>query len=238
MSKIVLSKRLKTIADMVSKGHRVCDIGCDHAHVVIYLVGQGVAPNAIAMDIHNKPLERAREHINTYGLADKIETRLSDGFKALKMGEVETVIMAGMGGRLIQAILTDAKVKATSLKELILGPQSEVAAFRRFLRLNGFRIEYEDLVYEDDKFYPIMRVVPGPADMNETEATIIADCYGYVPLKERNPVLLAYLKREFKVTSEIINQISNSSYLNRKSELKLNEMRKKAAELNDLIGMW
>ena len=243
MSKIVLSKRLTAIADMVTKGNRICDIGCDHAHIAIYLILQGFIPYAIAMDINNGPLERAREQIKIYGLQEKIETRLSDGFKSLRVGEADTVIISGMGGRLMQAILTDAQSKTMSLKELILGPQSELPAFRRYLRMNGFQTVNEDLVLEEDKYYPIIKVVPNPnkpdkADKKETEATIIADCYGYIPLKERNPVLLKYLKREQKITSEIINQINNGSYSTKKNDKKLKELKKKAAELNDLIGMW
>ena len=241
VNKIVLSKRLKTIADMVTEGYRICDIGCDHAHIAIFLITQGKTPSAIAMDIHTGPLERAREQITLHGLADKIETRLSDGFKALRIGEADSVIISGMGGRLMQAILTDAPEKAASVKELILGPQSEIPAFRRFLRMKGFRTVREDLVYEEDKFYPIMKVVPNqlnPAKIKETEATLINDCYGHLLLKERNPVLLRFLKREHKITMEIINQINNGSYLNKKSEKKLKEMQKKAAELVDLIGMW
>ncbi|MCL2718157.1 MAG: class I SAM-dependent methyltransferase [Lachnospiraceae bacterium] len=243
---MILSKRLQTIADMVTKGHCICDIGCDHAHIAIYLVGQGIAPRAVAMDIHTGPLERARGHIVAHGLADKIETRLSDGFVSLRAGEAETVIIAGMGGRLMQAILTDGAAKIAGIKELILGPQSEIPAFRRFLRMNGFHTEHEDLILEGDIFYPIIKAAPSrlkseelnTIDINETEATTIADCYGHIPLKQRNPALLKYLRREQKVTLEIINQINNSSYLSKKNEEKLDEMRKKAAELTDLIGLW
>ena len=235
---MVLSKRLQAVADMVTKGHRLCDIGCDHANVAIYLAQQGIVPQAIVMDIHSRPLERARVHIAAQGLAGQIEARLSDGFAALREGEADTVIITGIGGRLMQAIMADAPRKIAGLKEMVLGPQSEIPAFRRFLRMNGFRTEREELVLEDDKYYPVIKAVPGLADSNETEATIIADCYGHIPLRERNPVLLMYLKREHKVTLDIISQLNNSSYLNMKNEKKLKEMRGKAEELADLIRIW
>ncbi|MCL2050490.1 MAG: class I SAM-dependent methyltransferase [Lachnospiraceae bacterium] len=243
MSKIVLSKRLKAIAEMVTAGHRICDIGCDHAHIAIYLVGQGIAPKAIAMDIHTGPLARASEHIKESGLIDKIETRLSDGFSALKAGEAETVIIAGMGGRLMEAILVNAGEKTAALQELILAPQSEVPAFRRFLRINGFQTVQEELIFEENKFYPIIKVIPTPGrlpieKLNETKATIIADCYGQIPLNERNPVLLKYLKREHKITLEIIGKINNTCYLNKKNQEKLAEIKKREAELSDLIRLW
>lgn len=238
MHSIVLSKRLQTIADMITKGYRICDIGCDHAHIAIYLVEKGIAPHAIAMDINVGPLERAREHVAAHKLAGKIEIRQSDGFAALRLDEADAVIIAGMGGRLIQAILADASVKTSCLKEIILGPQSEIPAFRRFLRMSGFQTLREELVVEGDKYYPIIKVAPGAINAKETESTIIADCYGQIPLRERNPILLMYLKQEQRVTLEIIKKINNRSYLNKKNEMKLYEMQKKAAELADLIDLW
>ena len=238
MSKTVLSKRLQTIADMVTPGNSICDIGCDHAHIPIYLVENGKVPKAIVMDINTGPLERARVHIAAKGLLDVIDIRQSDGFKALKKGEVDTIIMSGMGGRLIEAILTAAHSKTADIKEFILGPQSEIPALRRYLRKSGYHTENEDLILEDEKFYPIIKVKQGKAKPNEPSATLIFDCYGKIPLKERNPVLLMYLKREYHATLGIINNINSSSYLSKQSEIKLNELKRKADELQDLINMW
>ncbi|MCL2254627.1 MAG: class I SAM-dependent methyltransferase, partial [Lachnospiraceae bacterium] len=145
---------------------------------------------------------------------------------------------SGIGGRLMQSILAEAPKKTASFKELILGPQSEIPAFRGYLRRNGFRTVNEEMILEDDKYYPIMKVIPGPIDHTETEMTIIADCYGQILLKERHPILLMYLKREQRITVEIIKEINNTRYLNKKSEQKLAELRKKAAELADLIMLW
>ena len=74
-----LSARLKAVAGMVTKGNRVCDVGCDHGYISIYLVKNGVSPYVYAMDVNKGPLLRAKEHILDYGYTDKIETILSDG---------------------------------------------------------------------------------------------------------------------------------------------------------------
>jgi tRNA (adenine22-N1)-methyltransferase len=115
------------------------------------------------MDLREGPLSRAREHIKEQGLSERITLRLSDGVSALSKGEADTILIAGMGGELIIRILTDGAEICHSVRELILQPQSVIGEVRRYLRENGYRITDEDMVLEDGKFYPMMRVVPEPA---------------------------------------------------------------------------
>ena len=147
-----LSKRLQAIADMVTTGSRTADVGCDHGFVSIYLYENKIAPKVYAMDLREGPLQRAREHIEAKGFSDYIETRLSDGVEALAAGEADTLICAGMGGRLMAEILSKGHEKAAMMKELILQPQSELRYFREFLRQNGFAIVKENMIKEDGKF--------------------------------------------------------------------------------------
>jgi tRNA (adenine22-N1)-methyltransferase len=239
MKKIALSKRLQTVAHMVTSGHVVCDVGCDHAHTVIYLVEQGIAPRGIAMDINNSPLELARENIASRGLADKISVRLSDGLASLQAQEAETVIIAGLGGILMQSILATEPKKTASLAELVLQPQTELPAFRRYLRTGGFRTVAEDIVLEEGKFYHIMKAQPGLPDPSESARTTIDDSYGGLLLRARHPVLLQYLRREQRIAWDVIKEMNNNaSYSNGKNHDKLIEMERKVDELTDLIGMW
>lgn len=156
----MLSKRLQTVADMVTRGNRVCDVGCDHGYVSIYLVKQGISPGVLAMDVRPGPLGAAKEHVAEQDLADKIETRLSDGLHNYNIGEAHSLICAGMGGRLMQRILEEDKDKTDSFRELILQPQSELEEFRRFLRENAYLIQEEEILEEDGKFYQVIRAVP------------------------------------------------------------------------------
>jgi tRNA (adenine22-N1)-methyltransferase len=239
MAKITLSKRLQTVAHMVTSGHVVCDVGCDHAHTVIYLVEQGIAPRGIAMDINNSPLERATANIAAQNLTERIDTRLSDGLAALAVGEAETVIVAGLGGILMQSILAADPEKTASLGELVLQPQSELPAFRRFLRLNGFRMLAEDIVLEEGKYYHVMKARPGRPNPNEPAKTTIADSYGRLLLESRHPMLLQYLKREHRITMDIVKEMNNNaSYQNGANHERLLEMEGKLDELTDLIGLW
>ena len=114
----------------------------------------GKIPGAIAMDVRKGPLSRAQEHISQYGLDAYIETRLSDGLEALKPGEGDTLVIAGMGGPLMERILTDGAEVRESFREMILQPQSDIPHFRRFVRKIGWQITEEEMVLEDGKFYP------------------------------------------------------------------------------------
>lgn len=155
---IRLSKRLQAAADLVGECSTAADVGTDHGYIPVYLVAQGKARRAIAMDIKEGPLSRAREHIRQYGLEREIETRLSDGCLALKPGEADVIVIAGMGGALMQRILRMGEDAAKAAGKLVLQPQSEIPAFREFVLGQGYQITAEDMVLEDGKYYPMMAV--------------------------------------------------------------------------------
>lgn len=199
-----LSKRLTAVAGLVTEGASVADIGTDHGYVPIYLVKNKIADKVIAMDINRGPLERARMHIIGYGLKDKIETRLSDGLKEVTPGEVDTMIAAGMGGGLVIKILEEGKEVVDKLDACILQPQSEIIKVRKYLASHGLVIEAEDMVEEDYKFYPMMRVVHGKPEVYEEYEYL----YGKKLLENRHPVLKKYLLREQEIQDSIVRQLS------------------------------
>ena len=202
-----LSKRLYAVAGLVTEGASVADIGTDHGYVPIYLVERGIASKVIAMDVNQGPLNRARMHIVGHGLGDRIETRLSDGLARIRPGEVDTVIVSGMGGPLTIRILQEGKEVADQLNALILQPQSEICRVRRFLTENGYRIEQEDMVLEDGKYYTVMRVVHGTKEPYEEWEYL----YGKRLLEARHPVLLEFLKRELHIKESILEQLAGRS---------------------------
>ena len=158
MAEVILSNRMQALTDMVTPGTVITDVGCDHGFVSVYLVQRGLSPRVIAMDVRSGPLERAREHIREYGLQDRIETRLSDGLHGLKTGEANGMICAGMGGPLMEKILTEGREQAQGFAELILQPQSEIPHFRTFLMDEGYLLLDENIIYEEGKYYFMMKV--------------------------------------------------------------------------------
>ncbi|MBO5153868.1 MAG: SAM-dependent methyltransferase [Eubacterium sp.] len=236
-----LSERLLHIAGQVRAGQTLADVGCDHGYLPIYLVQKGCMQRAIAMDINEGPLQRAMEHIEREALGDYIQTRQSDGLEKLSPGEADAVIIAGMGGNLTIDILTRGETVVRTLDQLILEPQSELAAVRAFLRENDYFIEVEDLVLEDGKYYPILRVLPkksSDVQMFSEESGLplaVLDAYGHRLLAEHHPVLLRFLKKERQQCEQILaglpaEEEASERIAQRRAELMEKMERNRAAE--------
>lgn len=202
-----LSKRLQAVADLVSNDLVVADIGTDHGYIPIYLVEAEKCKRAFAMDINEGPLLRAKEHIAEHGLTEKIEVRQSDGVKALDVGECESVVVAGMGGALAIKIMEDGRDIFHSLKEFVLQPQSELEKVRQYLCQNGYCVIAEDMVLEDGKFYPMMKVINGQA----SEYSMIELRYGKGLLEQKHPILKMFLKKEVQTKELILKSLESES---------------------------
>ena len=214
-----LSKRLKAVAELVTPGMRLADVGTDHGYIPIYLTEAGVIPSAIAMDINKGPLERAKEHIREHGLEGKIQTRLSDGLKNLQINEADCMIAAGMGGGLVIRILSEERDTAGSLKELILQPQSEIDSVRKYLTEEGYRIVAEDMVYEDGKYYPMMKAVPCMAGAGEIPYSEEELEFGRVLLQQAHPVLGQFLEREMEIQNRILSALESQESVRAKKRM-------------------
>ena len=205
---VQLSRRLKTIADMVTEGNRLVDVGCDHGYLPVYLMSNHKIPGAIATDVGKGPLARAQEHIVQYGMSQYIEVRLCDGLKGVRSGEGDTLVIAGMGGPLMEKILTEGAHALPGFQELILQPQSDIPHFRHFLMGYGFCIVQEEMVLEDGKYYPMMKAVPGRVKETWTKEE---EMFGKFLLEQRHPVLQKYLERELRIREEIVGQLQKAA---------------------------
>lgn len=201
-----LSKRLQAVADLVSEGLVVADVGTDHGYIPIYLIETKRSPKAFAMDVNKGPLLRAKEHIAEHGLTSSIDTRLSDGVRALKKGECECVVVAGMGGALTIKIMEEGKEIFRNLKEFVLQPQSELQKVRTYLYENAYSIVEENMVLDDGKFYPMFRVINGQSQEYHT----IELCYGKLLLEQKNAVLKNFLEKEKAVKKLILSNLEQS----------------------------
>lgn len=228
---VPISLRMKTIADMVPMGISVADIGCDHGFVAIYMVQNREAPKAIAMDVNEGPLIRAKEHINQYGVESLIETRLSDGAVKLEVGEVDAAIIAGMGGRLTIKILSESLEKFKAMKAFVLSPHSDIPLVREYLYKAGFEIDDEEFVYDEGKYYAVMRshftgLQQKISDL-ETE-------YGPILIKKKHPILKEYLVAEIQKMNEIEGRLSKE--LESASKEKTASIQKRIDEISSKVN--
>ena len=215
-----ISRRLQTIAGMVTKGNTACDVGTDHGYLAIYLVEQGICETVIAMDVAKGPLSKAKENIALYHYEDRIKTRLSDGLEKLEKGEAKTVIMAGMGGILITGLIEKGKEILKDVDELILSPHTDVELVRRYLLENEYSIQDETMLTEDGKYYIVMKAVHGAQSYEKS-------CeyrYGSKLLIGKNPVLKEYMEKELSKLKALYGNLEDISTENaKKRKLELEE---------------
>ena len=234
-----LSRRLTAIAEMVNaagpcdeerkirerkKGYCLCDVGTDHAHIPIRLLNDGVIEHAIAMDVIEGPLEKARGNIELYDVADKVTLRLSDGLDAYVAGEANGLVIAGMGGRIMSRILLREPEKTLDFEELILQPQADPEFVRRAVRELGLSIDREKIVLEDNKYYPVMHVTHGHIDgpkWKESKGTPAGeqkilfqeaeDLFGPVLIRDRDDMLRSYLLWQKGVNDRILYSLGRAN---------------------------
>ncbi len=229
--------RLRAIAGMVTKGNRLADVGCDHGYLSIWLVSEKTVPSAIAMDVRPGPLSRARENITRYGLEDYIETRLSDGLAKLEPGEGDTLVIAGMGGPLMERILKDGAKVREGFQELILQPQSDLPHFRHFLSEIGWEIVREEMIKEDGKFYPMMKAVRNKTGKKimytEAEAW-----FGPLLLEKCHPILKEYLLRETSIREKILADLSGARASSASAKDRLAEVKEEMELIKSALGRY
>ena len=231
--KLPISKRLLCCASMVTPGSRVADIGTDHGYLGIYLLQTGAARHVIACDLRKDPLENARRNAKLFGVDGEMELRLSDGLEKIRPDEVDTVVMAGMGGDLIQKILSQCPWRKREGLQFILQPQSAGNVLRRWLCEDGFEIRREEPVQDGHFLYTVMDIRQGePAPLTPgTEYASPALLASGIPLVGN------YLARVENALQETVRGLTNAekqrperlSYF-RQALLEIQEMRKNYAD--------
>ena len=224
-----LSQRLSSVAAMVTAGNCLADVGTDHGYVPIYLYERNIIPHAIAMDVNKGPLERAALHIAESGMKDAIETRLSDGLTALKIGEADSIVIAGMGGPLMIRILSAYPEVTDSAKELILQPQSEIAEVRIWLYEQGYEIIEEHMVYEDGKYYPMFKAVK---NSEARKLSFLEYKFGNLEVLAEKDVLKEFVLRELSNKRSILQKLSEEA--TEKSRERAEEIKKMIEELEEM----
>lgn len=151
-----LSERMLMAAKMVRKGNDVADIGTDHAYLPAWLILNGISPKALACDVRKGPLENAKKTVEQYGIEEKITLRLSDGFDEIEPSEAQDFIMCGMGGTLMESLVSRTDWLKDTDKRIIVQPQSHAEDIRRYFVENGFEILFEDACFDAGKLYCAM----------------------------------------------------------------------------------
>ena len=151
-----LSERLLSLAEITERGSAVCDVGTDHGYLPAFLYLSGEYKSVCATDIRVQPLKNARANLKRLG-ADGVRLLLCDGLKDVTRDMADNVIIAGMGGEVISGIIDRAAFVRDSSVLLILQPMTAARELREYLAREGFKVECEKAVHENNKVYSIMK---------------------------------------------------------------------------------
>ena len=226
-----LSKRLKRIAEHVDKCESVADIGTDHGYIPIYLVKEGICKKAIASDINKGPIEKAKVNVAFEGVSDKVKCLLGPGLNPLKVGEVNGVILAGMGGNLTRDILLADMDKVKKYDFIILQPAQNPEVLREFLYKNDYEIIDEDLIKDEGRFYELFKV-----KYNENSEKLVFEDeleYEVSPLlrEKGHPLFKEFIEKKISRCETILSFIKEDTEAAKKRKSDLEE------KINKLKGM-
>ena len=226
-----LSKRLKRIAEHVDKCESVADIGTDNGYIPIYLVKEGICKKAIASDINKGPIEKAKVNVAFEGVSNKVKCLLGPGLNPLKVGEVNGVILAGMGGNLTRDILLADMDKVKKYDFIILQPAQNPEVLREFLYKNDYEIIDEDLIKDEGRFYELFKV-----KYNENSEKLVFEDeleYEVSPLlrEKGHPLFKEFIEEKINKCETILSFIKEDTEAAKKRKSDLEE------KINKLKGM-
>ncbi|MGT2847366.1 tRNA (adenine(22)-N(1))-methyltransferase [Streptococcus massiliensis] len=189
-----ISQRLLKVASFVPDGARLLDVGSDHAYLPIYLTQQGCISFALAGEVVEGPFQSAQKNVQDEQLTDKIEVRLASGLAAFEPADqIDTIVIAGMGGRLIAEILENGRAKLPHISRLILQPNNCQDEVRSWLAEHGFQIVAEDILLEAGKYYEIIVAEEGQAALTAQEKR-----FGPYLVKEKSAIFQDKWQQELK----------------------------------------
>ncbi len=220
-----ISKRLRKVAGFVPQDAKILDVGSDHAYLPIYLIQQGKISSAIAGEVVEGPYQSAVTNVADNQMSDKISVRLANGLAAFEVeDQIDTIVIAGMGGRLISEILENGRAKLRAISRLILQPNNREDELRSWLVSNGFRLLAEDVLEEAGKFYEILVAEAGQQTLTEQEKR-----FGPFLLEQQSPVFQLRWQKELKKLEGALVHIPE------KNELERSAMSQKIESIKEVL---
>ena len=190
MAETILDSRMLRIADCVPEGAILADIGTDHGKLPVYLAQKNKIERAVAADINEMPLQKAINNIKTNNLQNKIDTYLTNGLQGIERFSPNCVVIAGMGGELIEQILNEATIDKNNVK-FILQPMTKEDSLRKYLCKNGYNITDEHIVKEGKIYQIICAEYDGKVrEISESESLV-----GKINIEKSEALLGELIKR-------------------------------------------
>ncbi len=142
------------MARLVPAGRSVADVGTGDGKLAAWLAGAG--HRVIATENKPGPRGEALRRLGPLG----IECRLGEGLEPILPGEVEVVVIAGMGGRSIGRILAGSPEVVRSLQALVLQPIQQAEELLADLLGRGYRLNSRFEIKQRSRGYSALLMLP------------------------------------------------------------------------------
>ncbi len=198
--------RINKIVNLIKPNSIIIDVGSDHAKVAIKSLTNKVATFVYNIEINQAPLDNTIKNLNKFNLLDKTNNILNDGLKNLKINDkINYCIIAGMGGKNIINILSN-KPKQLLIDSYILVPNNNAYLLRSYLKDNGYKIQYEEIIKESNHYYELIQT----SKHNGLKISSNEDCFfGSYNLKHQNKSFTEYHKNNFNHILNSKNHLVN-----------------------------
>jgi tRNA (adenine22-N1)-methyltransferase len=202
-----LSMRLERVAAHMPAGARLADIGSDHAYLPVALMRRGAISAAVAGEVALTPFHSAERTVRDNGLGQQISVRLADGLAAIEPDDgINVISLCGMGGETIRDILDSGKARLSGRERLILQPNGGEQPLRQWLMENGYRIDCEELLRENDFYYEIIVAErAGPVTYTDEELY-----FGPLQMQARSPTFLAKWQRLLRQKQKTLSSFAQA----------------------------
>src|SRR5574344_1638505 len=207
----MISNRLKIIASFVPVDSNIADIGSDHGYLLIYLKDNHFSGKLLGVENKKGPFQSLKNNILSKKYNKQINTSLSDGLDCVD-NSYDTIVLAGMGTDNIIKIISKNFNKLKNIKTIIVDSHTKNDLLRHYLVDNGYKIDKEAILLEDNIYYEIMRFVKGISDYNELDY-----CFGPWLRIEKSDIFLSKYNSELDKYEQILSNINDDS--SRKKEV-------------------
>ncbi|MDD7464546.1 MAG: class I SAM-dependent methyltransferase [Anaerococcus sp.] len=220
-------KRLLAIVNLIEKNKKVIDIGTDHGLVPLYLAKNDISKEILATDISENSLSKLVDSLDEE-TSKYIKTMVTDGFTGIEKDDKQVAIIAGMGANTIMEIIEKSLDFAQNLDYMILASNIGNEKLRAFLLENSFEILEDFLVYENKKYYDIIK-----ASFGKKEAYDLSEIYfGRDNIEKRSPLLKEKLDQDYKKNKIFLKEIKENSK-DKKAEERIEERLEAIREVYD-----
>ena len=167
-----VSKRIRIIGDFILPTEIIADIGADHGLLELYLLGKYKNLSITAIENKIGPYQILDHSLRAF---KNVRLSMSDGLTAVDQ-DVNTVVIAGMGGLNIKNILDAYPLKVEKINKFVIDAHRDIALVRKTLIDYRFKIEEEKIVYEQGKYYVVNVFIKSNEPLSYTEDEI---AFGY-----------------------------------------------------------